>query len=169
MDVFKLLKRDHREVKGLFKTLENSKPSKAREKNFQTLYQELSLHAEVEETIFYPRVREEEKLREMVGEAYEEHHVAKYLLEELAQLSMEDERWDSKLTVLKEMIEHHVEEEEGELFPKAAKVLGKEDAKALGQQIEAAKEQGLKAMKKAKRESKSASSGNTHAEQAAQA
>lgn len=169
MDVFKLLKRDHKEVKGLFKKLENSKPSKAREKNFEQLHQELSLHTEVEEKIVYPRLREEDKLREMIGEAYEEHHVAKYILEELTQTSMEDERWDAKLSVLKEMVEHHVQEEEGELFPKAAKALGKEDAKALGQQVEAAKEERLKELKKEKRASKGASSGNTHAEQGAQA
>src|SRR5581483_10986832 len=115
MDAFKLLKQDHKEVKGIFKKLESSRPSKAREKGFQQLYQELSLHTEVEENIFYPRLRQEDKLRETIGEAYEEHHVAKLLLDELAQTSMEDGRWDAKLSVLKEMVEHHVAEEEGEL------------------------------------------------------
>lgn len=165
MDAFKLLKQDHKEVKGIFKKLESSRPSKAREKGFQQLYQELSLHTEVEENIFYPRLRQEDKLRETIGEAYEEHHVAKLLLDELAQTSMEDERWDAKLSVLKEMVEHHVAEEEGELFPKAAKALGKEESKALGQQIEAAKKERLAAMRKEKRASRETARGNGQAEQ----
>lgn len=159
MDVFKLLKQDHKEVKTLFKKLESSRPSKARAKGMQQLYQALSVHTDVEETIFYPRVREEQKLRDVVNEAYEEHHMAKLLLEELVKTSIEDERWDAKLTVLKEMIEHHVEEEEQDLFPKAARALGKEESKALGQQIEAAKKERLQEARKAKR-----SSGDAHAE-----
>lgn len=138
MDVFKLLKQDHKEAKALFKKIEKAS-EKTREKLFQKLAQELTLHTQVEEEIFYPRLREEEKLRELIGEAYEEHHVAKILIQEISSLSPEDERWEAKVSVLQEMIEHHVQEEEKELFPKAAKALGKEESKELGQQVEAAK------------------------------
>jgi hemerythrin superfamily protein len=160
MDVFKLLKMDHKEAKGLFKKIESSSASKSREKLFQQLADALNLHTEMEEQIFYPRLREEEKLRETIGEAYEEHHVAKLLLDELLQTSIDDERWESKFTVLMEMIQHHVQEEEKELFPKAAKALGKEESKQLGQQIEAAKAERMKGMRKAKRASKETSSGD---------
>lgn len=169
MDVFKLLKQDHKEVKEIFKKLESSRPSKAREKSLQQLQQELVLHAEVEENVFYPRLREDKKLREMVNEAYEEHHVAKLLLEELARTSREDERWEAKLTVLKEMVEHHVQEEEKELFPKASKALGKEESKELGQRVENWKKERLQGMRKAKRAGEEKASGNTREEQRAQA
>ncbi|MBI3899442.1 MAG: hemerythrin domain-containing protein [Gammaproteobacteria bacterium] len=150
MDVFKLLKQDHKEVKGLFKKLQKTSAQKAREKGLQQLALELTVHTAVEEEIFYPRLREEKKLRGTVNESYEEHHVAKRLLEELVQTPIEDERWQAKLSVLKEMIEHHVQEEEDELFPKASRALGKEESKALGLQIEAAKKQHLQDSRKNK-------------------
>lgn len=148
MDVFRLLKQDHKEVRALFKQLHGSKPSKGREKAMQQLYQALSVHTEVEEQLVYPRLREEKKLAEAVGEAFEEHHVAKLLLEELAQASLDDARWDAKLSVLKELVEHHVSEEELEVFPKAAKALGKDEARTLGRQVEEAKKERLKSMRK---------------------
>jgi hemerythrin superfamily protein len=163
MDVFKLLKQDHKLVKNLFKQLESSRPSKAREKGLQQLQQEISLHTEVEETIVYPRLREEKKLREVINEAYEEHHMATMLLEELMQTPIEEERWDAKLAVLKEMIEHHVQEEEKELFPKASKALKKDEIKALGKQVEDAKQERMAGLKKAKR------AGDAEAEQRPQA
>lgn len=149
MDVFRLLKQDHKEVRALFKQLRGSKPSKAREKAMQQLHQALSVHIEVEEQLVYPRLREEKRLREAVGEAFEEHHVAKLLLAELVRTSMDDERWDAKLSVLKELVEHHLsEEEEEEVFPKASKALGKDEAKTLGQQAEEAKKERMKSMRK---------------------
>lgn len=151
MDAFQLLKKDHKEVKALFKKLEKTteQASKTREKGFELLERELTMHAEIEEQIFYPRLREEDKLRETVNEAYEEHHMAKILLQEIAQTSPEDEAWAAKLSVLKEMVEHHIEEEEKELFPKAARELGKEESTALGRRIDAAKKEKLKGIKAA--------------------
>lgn len=149
MDVFKLLKQDHKELKSILNKLEKTseKSQKAREKGFKQLMRELSVHAEVEEKLFYPRLQEESKLRETTNEAYEEHHLAKILLKELSETSPDDERWAAKMSVLKEITEHHIEEEEGELFPKAARTLGKEASKELGEQIEAAKKDQLKVFK----------------------
>lgn len=146
MDVFRLLKRDHKEVKAIFKKLEKTSEDsqKARTKGFEQLERELSVHAELEEELFYPRLKEVKKLKDTVNEAFEEHHIAKVLLQELAETAPEDERWAAKLSVLKEMIEHHVEEEEQELFPKAARALGKDESKQLGKRIEAAKKEKLK-------------------------
>lgn len=141
MDVFKLLKQDHKVAKKLFKEIEKEEAQKKREKAFEQLERELTLHTEVEETIVYPRLREEDKLKEVTLEAYEEHAVAKQLLKDLASTSMDDERWDAKLSVLKEIIEHHVEEEEKEVFPKAQKLLDKKEAKELGLRVEEAKKE----------------------------
>ncbi len=137
MDVFKLLKQDHKEVHNLFKKIEDSSDSaiKTREKTYKELARELTVHARLEERIVYPRLRQLEKLEETVREGIEEHHVAEQLMEEIAQMPVDDEQWLAKVTVLKEMIEHHVEEEEKELFPKAAKALEKDEIEELGQTV----------------------------------
>jgi hemerythrin superfamily protein len=137
MDVFKLLKQDHREVHQLFQKIEDSSDSaiKTREKTYKQLARELTMHASLEERIVYPRLRQLEKLEETVREGIEEHHVAEQLMEEIAQMPADDEQWMAKVTVLKEMIEHHVEEEEKELFPKAAKALQKDEINELGQTV----------------------------------
>lgn len=138
MDVFTLLKQDHKEVKELFEKIENStsRAVKMREKTLQQLAQEIEIHTSVEEEIVYPRFKEIDSLKDTVLEAYEEHHVATQLLQEITELAADEEQWKAKVTVLKEMIEHHVREEEKELFPKAQKALGKEESEELGQRVE---------------------------------
>lgn len=138
MDVFKLLKQDHKEVKELFKKIEKSSDSavKSREKTFKQLAQELERHAEVEEQIVYPRLKEIKALKDIINEGVEEHLIAKQLLQEIAELSADNEQWKAKVSVLMEIIEHHVEEEEAEMFPKAQKALGKEESAALGKLVE---------------------------------
>lgn len=137
MDVFNLLKKDHKEVRQLFKKIEKSSDSavKQREKTFDQIVKELDMHTTVEEQIVYPRLREIKQFKDLIGEAYEEHHVAKQLIKEIQDLSADKEQWKSKVSVLKEIIGHHVEEEEKELFPKAQKALGKEESKELGKQV----------------------------------
>lgn len=170
MDVFKLLKQDHKEVRTLFKKLESSRPSKAREKGLQQLHEALTLHIEAEEQIVYPRLREEKKFRRTIGEAYEEHHVATLMLQELTQTPMKDERWGAKLTVLKEMLEHHLQEEEKELFPQANRALAKGEPKEMGQRVEEWKTQRLADMKKkAKRVAPERTEGDRHEERRPQA
>lgn len=136
MDVFNLLKKDHKEVKQLFKKIEKSSAVKLRQKTFDQIVTELEMHTSVEEEIVYPRLRELKQFKELIGEAYEEHHVAKQLIKEIQDLSADQEQWKSKVSVLKEIIEHHVEEEEKELFPKAQRALGKEESKELGKQVQ---------------------------------
>ncbi|BAU48855.1 hemerythrin [Sulfurifustis variabilis] len=154
MDVFKLLKQDHAEVAKLFKKLEESseRAVKTREKTFKELAKELTVHTQVEEEIFYPRLREEESLREIINEAIEEHHVADTLLEEISAMPTDDEQWEAKLTVLKEVIEHHVEEEEKELFPKAEKLIDKDEAAEMAQTITEEKEGMMKGAHKGAKE-----------------
>lgn len=154
MDVFKLLKQDHDEVAKLFEKLSETGDGavKTREKMFKQLARELAVHTQLEEEIFYPRLREEESLRESINEGIEEHHVADQLLEELSGLAVNDEQWDAKLAVLKEMIEHHVEEEEKELFPKAAKLIDKDEAAEMGRTIEEEKKEMMQGKHKGAKE-----------------
>jgi hemerythrin superfamily protein len=144
MDAFALLKADHRKVEKIFKQLEKTDDAKQREKHFEELYTELSAHAHVEEKIYYPAVEDAKAVHELTLEAYEEHHVVKLLLAELKKLSKSTEEWGAKLTVLQENVEHHVKEEEKELFPKTKKILGKERSEEIGEEMEKEKEKYLK-------------------------
>ncbi len=137
MDAFKLLKTDHQKVAQLFKEIESATGS-GKAQLFSQLRSELDLHAHVEEKFLYPALENKEPSREITLEAYEEHKVVKDLLAELATQAINEE-WDAKLKVLKENVEHHVEEEEGELFDKAEKVLSDEQIERLGVEMEAEK------------------------------
>jgi len=148
MDAFELLKKDHEKVSGIFEKLEptTERGVKTREELFAQLKQELEIHAQIEEQIFYPVLKQAQETRDITLEAYEEHHVVKELLAELDALAKDDETWGAKLTVLKENVEHHVEEEEGEMFSGARDVLSSEQIEELGARMEAAKQEQKKAM-----------------------
>jgi hemerythrin superfamily protein len=140
-DAIALLKADHREVNALFKQFEQAGSARAKKSRLvQTIIEELSRHAAIEELAFYPAVR-----REVAGatpdvlEAIEEHHVVKWLLYELEGLSPADERFDAKVTVLIESVRHHVREEENDLFPRVRARLGRERLVAIGDELRAAK------------------------------
>ena len=118
MNAIELLKKDHQKVAGLFKQYESAgddAPSK-KEELFRRIKQELDIHARIEEEIYYPAAKQvpDEETRELVAEAAEEHKQVKTLLAELDGMDAEDERFDAKMKVLKEDVEHHVEEEEDE-------------------------------------------------------
>ena len=133
-----LLKRQHREVKGLFKKIKDTENSSERRRLMTTIAQELKVHTTIEEEIFYPAMREvqSKKAEGMVNEAYEEHHVVDLVLRELPQVDPEDERFEAKMTVLSELVQHHIEEEEDEMFKLAAK-LDKGELDELGEQMNA--------------------------------
>jgi iron-sulfur cluster repair protein YtfE (RIC family) len=141
MNAFTLLKNDHEKVAGIMASIEETteRAVKGREALFTRLKQELDLHAMIEEEIFYPAIKEADETREVTLEAYEEHRLVKQLLAELEAEPKDTEEWTAKFTVLKENVEHHVEEEEGEMFKNAKKVLSKEDVEALGDRLQAAK------------------------------
>jgi iron-sulfur cluster repair protein YtfE (RIC family) len=143
MDVFALLKADHERVAGILETIAETteRAVKGRDEAFTRVKTELDLHAMIEEQVFYPALEEAEETRDIVLEAYEEHRLVKQLLSELEQGGKDTEEWTAKFKVLKENVEHHVEEEEGELFPKARQALSKEDIEALGERVEQAKRQ----------------------------
>ena len=133
-----LLRKQHRMVEKLFKQAENTEDPRRRRQVMNEIVEALKLHTRIEEEVFYPAVREvgTSKAEEMIDEAFEEHHVVDLVLAELPQVDPEDERFEAKMTVLSELIEHHVEEEEKEMFSLAEKKLGAARIKELGQQME---------------------------------
>jgi hypothetical protein len=135
MDAFNLLKTDHRKVAELFDELESAS-GKAKLRVFEQIQTELELHTHIEETIFYPALEEPKQTHELVLEAYEEHNVVKNLLTQLSKAKNADEEWEAQAKVLRENVEHHVEEEETELFKKAKAALSNEDIETLGEQLE---------------------------------
>lgn len=136
MKATELLRQQHREVKALFKQAKKVEAGERRALLDQ-IAAKLQHHMEIEENIFYPAVREigTKKTEEMVPEAYEEHHVVALVLNELPDYDPEDERFEAKMTVLEELIEHHVEEEEKEMF-KSAERLGTERLEELADQMQ---------------------------------
>ena len=148
MNAFELLKEDHQKVSGIFEKLEptTERALKTREELFAQLKNELDVHAYLEEQIFYPAIQEADETREITLEAFEEHRVVKRLLTELEAMPVDQEEWGAKLKVLQENVEHHVEEEEGEMFSSARKVLSREQIEQLGAQMEEAKREQKRAM-----------------------
>ena len=137
MDPFKLLKKDHQTVSELFETIESAR-GQAKLASFKKLKTGLDVHAHIEEAIFYPALKKAEESRDITLEAYEEHKVVKDLLAELA-AGKPGDQWNARLTVLKENVDHHVDEEEGELFDKAKDVLTDEQLELLGDEMAAEK------------------------------
>src|ERR1044072_7144473 len=150
MDAFELLKADHKKVSGLFDELEAA-TGKAKLSVFAQIKTELELHTHIEETIFYPALEKPEETHDLTLEAYEEHKMVKTLLSKLSRGRTANDEWQAQAKVLRENVEHHVEEEENELFDKAAEALSDEEIEALGQQMEAekARKQGRSAQKSA--------------------
>ena len=143
MNAFQLLKEDHQKVSGIFQQLEptTERAEKTRTELFARLKEELDIHAKIEESVFYPAIKQEAETREIVLEGFEEHHVVKMLLKELEAIPVDTEQWTAKLKVLQENVEHHVEEEEGEMFQKARQVLSEEQINQLGAEMEQMKQQ----------------------------
>jgi len=144
MDAFTLLKTDHKTVAGLMDKIEKTteRAVKTRDELFTQLKSELDIHAEIEEKILYPVLEKADETHDISLEAYEEHRIVKQLLSELDSEPKDAEEWTAKFTVLKENVEHHVEEEEGEMFKKARKVLSEEEIEELGARLEEAKGKG---------------------------
>ncbi|MBA2719179.1 MAG: hemerythrin domain-containing protein [Chloroflexi bacterium] len=141
MDAITLLKADHDKVKKLLTELETTteRGVKIRAELFSTIKGELTVHEIIEEEIFYPALKSHPKAKDIVLEGYEEHHVVDVLMAELEQLDVTDETWGAKALVMKENIEHHIEEEEGEMFTKARSVFDRQELTDLGTRMAARK------------------------------
>lgn len=138
MDVLIFLTDEHDDAKAIFKKLEKAEGAAAT-RLWNQLKAMLSAHEDLEETFFYPPLKKEAAAKDMILEAYQEHHVMDLLIEEISQLKSSDEAWAPKIKVLQENTEHHIEEEEGELFPRVRKIWNAARREEVGVQMQAAK------------------------------
>ncbi len=135
---FTMLIEDHDKFKDELEKImaTTDKAIKTREELFTRLKKEIELHSKIEEQILYPLLEEKKDTKDLTLESYEEHHVVDELLAEINTLDPSDETWIAKVTVLKENLEHHIKEEEDELFPKAQKILDKKTIEELEKEMQ---------------------------------
>jgi len=151
-DAIALLKEDHKKVKGLLSELEETseKGVKKREKLLAQIEKEVKVHTQIEEEIFYPAYRDavtKKDDRKLFFEATYEHHVVDLVMPELKRTNPSSEQFGAKAKVLKEIIEHHADEEEKEMFPKARKVLNSEELRELGGEMQRRKLQLMRSLR----------------------
>jgi Hemerythrin HHE cation binding domain len=142
-DPIALLETDHRRFEDLLKQGEDTteRAVSGRTNLLDTLTAELNVHELIEEKVLYPALKPHAEARDIVLEGFEEHHVADILVRELHQLTADNERWGAKFKVLKESIEHHIEEEESKMFPSARQVLTREELQELGARMRTMKKE----------------------------
>ena len=152
MNAIELLKEDHDRVDKLFQKVKADEDADHRD-TFEKIRAELEVHTHIEEAIFYPKMEKEgdEELKNIVLEGIEEHRQAKMFLRELSSLSGDSEKFQPKLKVLMEDIEHHVQEEEGEMFPMIEEQFDEETLQLLGDEMEKEKKSFGKSSKAAKK------------------
>ncbi|MBY8876114.1 hemerythrin domain-containing protein [Actinacidiphila acidipaludis] len=146
-DAIVLLKEDHKAVRKLFREFQSAgdRATATKDRLVKEIIEALTVHTYIENEVMYPRVRQMvPDLEDDILESYEEHHVADVLCAELAMMSPRNERFDAKTTVLIESVSHHLEEEEGEWFPKVREALGRKELQEIGAAL-------LEAKKKAPR------------------
>jgi hemerythrin-like domain-containing protein len=149
MNILSTLKKEHRKIKLLFEMIENTSGKKARQKIFTRLRNSLDAHMIAEENVFYSRLQANENSRSQILEAFEEHHMAQIISDEIANLPADDDSWLAKLAVFKEMIDHHVEEEESEVFAQAKKQFTPSELEAINREFEIRRDEFLTIGKKA--------------------
>jgi len=139
MDPIKMLKDDHDEVKALLAKLDETteRAEVTRTDGLEELRQKLDVHEAIEEEILYPALKEFAKTKEITLEAYEEHHIVDMVMAELESTPVGDETWAAKLTVAKENLEHHIDEEEDQMFRQARQVMDEGELDALGDRMAA--------------------------------
>jgi hemerythrin superfamily protein len=135
MDVLTFLKDEHDEAKAVFKQLEKAEGDSA-SRLWDQLHNMLRVHEEMEETFFYPQLKKEPAAEDLILEGYQEHHVMDLLMAEISQLKPSAEAWQPKIKVLQENTEHHMEEEEEELFPKVRKIWDADRRAMVGRQMQ---------------------------------
>jgi iron-sulfur cluster repair protein YtfE (RIC family) len=138
MNAIELLKEDHDTVDALFQKVKATEEDSEKQELFQQIKQELEVHTHIEETIFYPYLMEngDEELQDITKEGIEEHHQVKMFLREIENLTDDSEKLDPKLQVMMEDVEHHVQEEEGEMFKMCEKQFDAQVLEELGAQME---------------------------------
>ena len=138
MDALSLLKQDHDLVKRILNEGDETteRAEKTRTELFARLKSELEIHERIEEEVLYPALRDHPKSKEIALEGYEEHHVVDTILSELEMTPVTDDQWAAKFTVAKENLEHHIEEEEGEMFTKARQIFSNDELVEMGARMQ---------------------------------
>jgi hemerythrin-like domain-containing protein len=142
-ELFELLQNDHDKVKSILDDLSETSRNaqKTRESTFKKLKDELIPHMRAEEQAFYSALEQYEEAREVALEALEEHHVAEGVLNELSSMDLTDEHWSAKLKVFQEILEHHIEEEESEVFDAAEESFDDDQMEEIAQQVKSIKQE----------------------------
>lgn len=135
MNAIELLKKDHNELRGYFSTYKASDSDSEKHKIFEKIKAKLDVHTHIEETVFYPKIKEHKELEDITLEGIEEHHVGDVLVREISNLKDESEKFEPKMDVLIESTEHHLQEEEGKMFPKVEKIFSESELDELGKQM----------------------------------
>jgi hemerythrin-like domain-containing protein len=145
-DAITLLETDHRRMEELLKRGEQTdeRAVSQRARLLDTLTAELNVHELIEEKILYPALKSHPEARDIVLEGYQEHHVADLIVTELHTVAKDDERWGAKFKVLKESIEHHIQEEEGDMFRTARGIFSREQLRELGERMAAMKAEAIR-------------------------
>ncbi len=138
-DAVALLRADHQEVSDLFDQFEKTRSATKKKAIVDRICKAMTVHAQIEEEIFYPAVKAALKDKEMIPEARVEHDSVKELIAQVQGVEPDGEMYDAKVKVMSEFIKHHVKEEQTEMFPKAKK--SKLDMVALGEQLAERKQQ----------------------------
>jgi len=143
MNILELLERDHIKVKQILQQMceTTSRAIKKRQELLQQLITELQMHEKIEESIFYPPLKNNTKTRQLTLEAYEEHHAVDDLIKKLSKLDPSDERWLAVLTVIKENLQHHIQEEEDRLFLKAQEEIDEQELSTMAESAQEMKQQ----------------------------
>ena len=140
MNALELLKQDHEKVRELFEQAEGTDDSKEQRNLFKQIKRALEAHVRIEEGVFYPAMEKHEPLKDLLLESYEEAKQIKGLLKEMVDLVTDSEKFEPKLKVLRENVEHHAEEEEeGKMFPQVGELVDDAALEELGRKLEAAK------------------------------
>lgn len=141
MNALEMLKEDHQKVQALFDQVKATENEKQHKQLYKKIKTELDTHAYIEEKVLYPRLKKYDEFKDIVLEAYEEHLQVKTLLRDMSRLAEGNERFTAKLQVLMENVEHHVKEEEGELFPQVEEKFSAEELEDIGMKLQAAKKE----------------------------
>ena len=146
-EFFKMLKKDHVEQKGILEQLTETKEAKKREELFKKLKEELVPHIKAEESAFYPPLLAKKEAREDALEGLEEHHVSELIQKELEMMPKGEDQWGAKMSVFKELVEHHIKDEESKVFKSAEKVLKPDEFENIMKKFDQEKEKIKKSLK----------------------
>jgi hypothetical protein len=148
MDIYDVILEDHAKARRMLRELSeiDEEECERRDALFADLKSELLIHQHIEEAVFYDSLKEIAETRPDALEAINEHHIVDTLLKELDDMTKDNDRWTAKLGVLREIVEHHMEEEEGEFFDHAKEVVDDDLAARMGEEFQRKKRAGLQAM-----------------------